>query len=67
MPDAGAGLLIVTVAAPTHAVDASRPSSPSMARIELQVGILGGGQHAGPGRSGRAPHYVVRGLMRGRG
>ncbi|WP_219420348.1 hypothetical protein [Pseudonocardia nigra] len=29
MPDAGTGLLIVTVAAPTDAVDGSRPSSPS--------------------------------------
>lgn len=48
MPDAGTGLLIVTVAAPTNAVDASRPSSPSTAGIERQVGILGGGQQQRP-------------------
>ena len=37
--------MIVTVAAPTNAVEASRPSSRSMAGIERQVGILGGAQH----------------------
>ena len=44
MPDAGTGLLIVTVAAPTNAVEASHPSSRSTAGIERQVSIHGGGQ-----------------------
>ena len=41
MPDAGTGLLIVTVAAPTNAVGTGRPSSWSTAGIERQVNILG--------------------------
>ncbi|WP_219420408.1 hypothetical protein [Pseudonocardia nigra] len=52
MPDAGTGLLIVTVAAPTNAADGSRPSSPSMAGIARQVGILGGGQQMLPATDG---------------
>ena len=44
MPDAGTGLLIVTVAAPTNAVVTGHPSSWSTAGIELQVSIHGGGQ-----------------------
>ena len=45
MPDAGTGLLIVTVAAPTNAVGTGRRSSWSTAGIERQVSIHGGGQH----------------------
>ena len=47
MPDAGTGLLIVTVAAPTNAMVTGRPSSWSTAGIERQVNIHGGGQHLG--------------------
>jgi hypothetical protein len=46
VPDGGTGLLIVTVAAPTNAVEARHPSSWSMTGIERQVGILGGGQQS---------------------
>ena len=52
MPEPGTGLLIVTAAAPTNAVEASHPSSRSTAGIERQVNIHGGGQH--PLRTGRA-------------
>jgi hypothetical protein len=42
--DAGTGLFIVTVAAPTNAVMTGHPSSWSTAGIDRQVNILGGGQ-----------------------
>ena len=47
MPEPGTGLLIVTAAAPTNAVEASHPSSRSTAGIERQVNIHGGGQQLG--------------------
>jgi hypothetical protein len=52
VPDAGTGLLIVTVAAPTNAVVTGHPSSWSTAGIELQVSMHGGGQHWGATLSG---------------
>ena len=77
MPDAGTGLLIVTVAAPTNPSGTSHPSSPSTAGIEHQVGILGGaqqgeGQGAGdvvihPPPAPASAHFVPVGVQhRGR-
>jgi len=43
VPAAGAGLLIVTVAAPTNAMQAGRPSSRSTAGTEREINILDGG------------------------
>ena len=45
MPDVGAALLIVTVAALTNAMVTGGPSSWSTAGIDRQVNILGGGQY----------------------
>jgi hypothetical protein len=45
VPDPGTALLIARVAAPTNAMEARHRSSRSMAGIERQVGIPGGGQH----------------------
>ena len=54
MPDAGTGLLIVTVAEPTNAVVTGHPSSWSTAGIECQVSMPSTSTPPSPGCATRA-------------